>query len=685
VTLFSNSMTDLPNPPTPFVTFYSYKGGVGRSMAVLNVSALLAARGFRVLVIDFDLEAPGLSHLLLEAREKQAAQSRSKKKKPALPCAGVVEFLADAKAEGSNSDLFSKPFPRVAKSYTFDYPIPEELHAHRDGRLIVMPAGKTDGSYSARLNKLDLAGLYQQGLGQGLMRRFKQALAESGLYDYVIIDSRTGHSDEAGICTRDLADHLMIVSGFNRQNLAGTASFLSNLRATLNDTGAIAKNPTIILSPVPIGEEQLLAVREAEAQKLFSEAWGSPLPIELFIPYHPRLALTEDAYVTTRTASYLRDSYQEIEIRLLMAIEHLPGPLLAKARAAINGGNGPHALAILGRYAKLQATSSESPTFFRRFPFGWQRDFDLEEDDALLGKVLVLPEAEAILRIYAEAKTTVNDLFKLGRKLHERGAPLKSMFDDLILGNQSTSPGSLGNYANFLTDIRAAHDVVEVFYKRALEADPDNATNLGNYAIFLTNAREDHDGAEILYMRALEIAPKHANNLGDYANFLTRTREDHDGAEALYKRALEVDSKHAHILSDYGQYLIGRGRNNDGVFMLRQSWEHLPKNEGGNAAEFAYALWLGSLIAEHEEPAWEGAFKHLILKGFKRHKWSFEAMLARAKEKLDPETYLYAEALASAFLDESKVADLEKSPRWRDLQPLDPNYVTPDGESELLF
>ena len=41
-------------------TFYSYKGGVGRSMAMANVADILARRGLRVLMIDFDLEAPGL-------------------------------------------------------------------------------------------------------------------------------------------------------------------------------------------------------------------------------------------------------------------------------------------------------------------------------------------------------------------------------------------------------------------------------------------------------------------------------------------------------------------------------------------------------------------------------------------------------------------------------------------------
>lgn len=678
-------MSDLISDPAPFVTFYSYKGGVGRSMAVLNVSALLAARGFRVLVIDFDLEAPGLSHLLVEAREKQSAKGRKRKRKVA-PCAGVVELLADAKARGKASDLFSGPFPKTARHYTFDYPIPPELHAHQDGRLIIMPAGQTNESYSARLNDLDLAGLYQEGLGRGLMLHFKKALASSGLYDFVIVDSRTGHSDEAGICTRDLADHLMIVSGFNRQNIAGTASFLTNLRAAFSSAGIKPKDPTIILSPVPIGEEQLLAGREKEAKDLFATAWGSPLPLDLFIPYHPRLALTEDAYVTTRTASYLRDSYQEIEVRLLMAIDHLPGPLLSKAKTAINSGSGSLALAILERYAKLQESSSQSPSFSQRFPFGWQRDFDLEDDDPLLDKVLALPEAESILRIYLETKSSPSDLCQLGRKLHERNATQKEVFDGMILQKKRISPDSLGNYANFLTDLREDHDAAGAFYKRALEADPKHAINLGNYAIFLNIIREDHDAAETFFKRAVEADPDHANNLGSYATFLTTIRKDHGAAESFYKRALEVAPNNANTLGNYGQFLIGRNSLPAGISHLRESWRRMPKKENGNAAEVAYSLWIASVLAVCEESAWERAFKHLILTGFKRHHWNFDAVLALAKTKLDLETYRYAEALAEAFLDETKVALLNDSPRWRSLQPCDPDLVTPEGEIiELLM
>ena len=42
------------------VTFYSFKGGTGRTMALANVAWILAANGKRVLIADWDLESPGL-------------------------------------------------------------------------------------------------------------------------------------------------------------------------------------------------------------------------------------------------------------------------------------------------------------------------------------------------------------------------------------------------------------------------------------------------------------------------------------------------------------------------------------------------------------------------------------------------------------------------------------------------
>lgn len=46
------------------ITFYSYKGGTGRTMALANTAWILASAGHRVLAVDWDLDAPGLDRFL---------------------------------------------------------------------------------------------------------------------------------------------------------------------------------------------------------------------------------------------------------------------------------------------------------------------------------------------------------------------------------------------------------------------------------------------------------------------------------------------------------------------------------------------------------------------------------------------------------------------------------------------
>ena len=56
---------------TKIFTFYSFKGGVGRSMALANIAELLYRQGKRVVIIDWDLEAPGLEDYFFETKTDQ--------------------------------------------------------------------------------------------------------------------------------------------------------------------------------------------------------------------------------------------------------------------------------------------------------------------------------------------------------------------------------------------------------------------------------------------------------------------------------------------------------------------------------------------------------------------------------------------------------------------------------------
>lgn len=661
-------------PKASFVTFYSFKGGVGRSMALINTAGILAGRGFRVLVIDLDLEAPGLSYLNPDAPDASPTKRKPKKRSLQL---GFVDLLSDAKERGQEADLFALSARDLAERYTQTYSLPEEFREFQDGSLHIMPAGKFDGSYAQRFDALDLRQLYQEGLGEPLIRAFKKKLAEADLYDFVLVDSRTGFSDEAGICTRDLADHLMILSGLNHQNIEGTCEFLKALRVATDGN----KPFQIILSPVPNGEDALLDQREAMAKSSFEEAWGSEIKIELQIPYHPQLALTEEPHIFRRRRGYLFEAYRAIESSMLRAMGHDAWTLMGRIQKTIQQKDYPAVLRDLRYMVRLDSgrsvlsviaydLGSDNLRFLRGKAEG-----EATQEKLTLDQILSDEKGRRVVEFIVD-RLPLDDREWGAETLLER---LKRNFPDLadrlykrFVDAAPTDADTLASYAYFLVDKRGDKDGAEAYYKRAIEADPESAHTLGSYAVFLWYQRDDKEGAEAYFKQAIEADPKSARQLGNYANFLAYQRDDKDGAGAYYKRAIEADPKYAHALGNYGQFLVGNARLSEGKKELLSAFEHLDRSSPMNMAEVCFSLWLVSRMQGQNEERWERGFKFLIQQGFDRTRWSFERMLTQAEKTLSPEEFDYAKALAVAFLDESKVADLERYQRWVALEPLDP-------------
>ncbi len=185
-------------------TFYSYKGGVGRTMALANVAVLLALRGKRVLVVDFDLEAPGLASY------------------GALGCAQGHKGLLDY-VETYRESLVA---PDVSK-YIVKCPL-------RDRQSVwLMPAGRSNtADYTDRLNRLDWDKLYRDEAGYLMFEDLKKQWAnfQTKGFDYVLIDSRTGHTDVGGICTRHLPNSVVILFVPTAQNLDGLTPIVEGIR-----------------------------------------------------------------------------------------------------------------------------------------------------------------------------------------------------------------------------------------------------------------------------------------------------------------------------------------------------------------------------------------------------------------------------------------------------------------------
>lgn len=183
-------------------------------MALMNVAVQLALAGKKVLIVDFDLEAPGIPTFALTVPKSETR--------------GLVEYIVDYRTSGVSPDVRDYVYP-----------------AHKlesGGELIVMPAGRHDGSYSQRLNSIDWNRLYTEEDGYLFFEDLKRQWANNLTPDYVLIDSRTGHSDVEGICTRQLPDSVCLLFFPNEQNLQGLRKVVSNVRSQ-NEVRRSLKEP----------------------------------------------------------------------------------------------------------------------------------------------------------------------------------------------------------------------------------------------------------------------------------------------------------------------------------------------------------------------------------------------------------------------------------------------------------
>jgi len=186
---------------TTWVTFYSYKGGVGRTNALANVAGRLAKMGRRVLMIDFDLEAPGL--------DSYPEFSDGRKE-------GVVEYV--------HRFLQDRETPPI-ENYVHLCPA-DDLVA---GTLWLMPSGLRDEKYPSRLHSIDWTGMYVDEIAAPLIANWKTAVERKFSPDYVLIDSRTGLTDIGGVCTLHFPDINVLLLALNSQSLEGTAGVLRSI------------------------------------------------------------------------------------------------------------------------------------------------------------------------------------------------------------------------------------------------------------------------------------------------------------------------------------------------------------------------------------------------------------------------------------------------------------------------
>ena len=281
------------------VTFYSFKGGVGRTLALLNVAYEIAASGQRVLVVDFDLEAPAIR----PDRWRQSVNDDENDRVGRGPTdPGVVEFVTRY--------LETMRVPPVS-DYIVDA-TPEDCEGH----LSVMPAGAVDGTYGKRLNAIDWGLLYTARDGY-VMFEDVRAQWEAAGFDYVLLDSRTGLTDVGGICTRHLPDAVVSLFRPDDQSLDGTVQMAEAIRAevpTPRRTHDIEQH--FVMAGIPDADDEHGHL--ARRRTVFVERLGIPGPDRLteIRHYSSMDLLAQPIYTMRRKGTRLAKSYQALTRRI---------------------------------------------------------------------------------------------------------------------------------------------------------------------------------------------------------------------------------------------------------------------------------------------------------------------------------------------------------------------------------
>jgi tetratricopeptide (TPR) repeat protein len=195
------------------VTFYSYKGGTGRTMALANAACLLAAAGHRVLAVDWDLEAPGL-HRYLHPFLVDPDLSTTP---------GLIDLVWDYAAAASRKNISdSSSFDPLSLADPAHVAIRTNFFVEgpgERGHLDFIGAGTQNSAYADRVRNFDWSAMFTRLSGAAFVARFGERCREA--YDFTLIDSRTGIADTAGIATIALPDRIVLCFTPNRQSVLG--------------------------------------------------------------------------------------------------------------------------------------------------------------------------------------------------------------------------------------------------------------------------------------------------------------------------------------------------------------------------------------------------------------------------------------------------------------------------------
>jgi MinD-like ATPase involved in chromosome partitioning or flagellar assembly len=334
LTFVSDLDQDIQTPA--IVTFYSLRGGVGRTTALAAAARMLAGLGRRVLCIDMDFEAPGLPYLL--------GLPEPDLKQGALPLLLALE-------QDEDIDIRDH-VQRVSEAY----------------ELYCMPAGLLSTQYAERLRLLDPESWYREDFNP--LHRLLDLSARSSLSpDIILLDARTGISAINAPLLFDVSDMAVICFFPHPQARRGTELLVQSMLAARTrrstDELRIAPELRFLVTPVPPGPS---AVRVRDRALFWIDTW-----LERVQDRRPADVGPLQGNELTRVVPYSPETAFKNEVTLTDVMDDIYGPVadwieqLMPQRSELPGMQAVNKADILNQLEFSTGTAEYQTNFFEDF------------------------------------------------------------------------------------------------------------------------------------------------------------------------------------------------------------------------------------------------------------------------------------------------------------------------------
>jgi MinD-like ATPase involved in chromosome partitioning or flagellar assembly len=232
------------------ITFNSFKGGSGRSTTCINIAAQLARSDKRVLVIDLDIDGPGLG-TLFGLTDKEVERS------------GIVSYLSSSDSDATRQHV------GAIRNHTLKVAI-EDIEIDFMGAPL-----------NADASAFEMAGTELPDR----LAALKEAIETS--YDFVLIDAASGISDTSALAFA-ISDSICLCFRWSRQHFRGTMMTLSIVCKMLEAQGFPLQDFTLVANAVPhpvtSAENDIVKEVRKTINSLLRERFGSRLPNGLPLP-----------------------------------------------------------------------------------------------------------------------------------------------------------------------------------------------------------------------------------------------------------------------------------------------------------------------------------------------------------------------------------------------------------------